>query len=123
MCSSVLLGSVVDITPALQGYFAAPRLKSGRRMGIVVVHDVGDCFYDEVEPPGWPEDAESDEFDEWLANISKENFQEKCLLKVNNCIARLKEEGCIRFGVTGFGWGGMVDHPCPPAICLQFDPV
>ena len=30
-------------------------------------------------------------------------------------------QGCIRFGVMGFGWGGMVDHPCDPAICLEFD--
>ncbi|CAL1170106.1 unnamed protein product [Cladocopium goreaui] len=113
MCSRV--GSVIEVTPVLQGYYAAPRLKSGRRMGIAVVHDVlgfadpncrhlvdhwasrgfealmPDCFEKEAEPPGLPDD-DDEAFQKWLANISNEKFRENCLLKVLDCIPILKEQ-------------------------------
>ncbi|CAK9106096.1 Uncharacterized protein At4g28440 [Durusdinium trenchii] len=124
--------SMVEITPSLQGYFAAPRLKSGRRMGLVLVHDISGFaapnwkyhvdywaqrgfetlmpeFFSEVKPPaGAQQEGFEISIDLWEKIYSQAwILRERPARAVLESIAFLRKEGCIRFGLLGFGWGGL----------------
>lgn len=125
---------------SLKAYYSSPKVKSGKRMGIVVVHDIfgfalPNCKYvvdyfaskgfDAVMPDfyagkgidnaPWPatEDSisqplEGDDFTNFFGAITSDKFFETLKAEVDDATAFLRRKGCIRFGIIGFCWGGLV---------------
>jgi len=133
--SSALVGKDITVGKDLPAYYSAPKLKSGKRMGIVVVHDIfgsaiPNCKYivdhfaskgfdavmpdfytgkEGVDPAAWPADKPmaGEDFGKWFGSISSESYWEKFKADVEDTTAFLRRKGCIRFAIIGFCWGGI----------------
>ncbi|CAE8652263.1 unnamed protein product, partial [Polarella glacialis] len=133
--SSSLVGKDITVGKDLPAYYSAPKLKSGKRMGIVVVHDIfgtaiPNCKYivdhfaskgfdavmpdfytgkEGVDPAAWPADKPmaGEDFGKWFGSISSESYWEKFKADVEDTTAFLRRKGCIRFAIIGFCWGGI----------------
>jgi len=134
--SEGLVGKEITVGKTVKAYYTAPKAKSGKRMGIVVVHDifgvnlpnpryVADFLaskgFDAVVPDffaghdvtPWPatetevtEPLEGDAFSTWFSSITNEEYWAKFSAEVDDCTAFLRRKGCVRFGLVGFCWGG-----------------